>query len=314
MPTEDPAAQGRAALENLLGPGSTLPGSSIAPAAPGGFDPTGGMGTIVGKVSRNATDYSDERLWSGDINAYWGIEVMDEPIQGAGDDIAQMRHVGEYPEHVSTKLPQGRPVSHIIQTLLNMSSRERIILQERLKKGGYLNDFKPGAADDATVGALGDVLMETARQGLSSGESVSWQDYLTQRITDVESDEAKAAQSRTFTQTNTSVTTKESGRGVIWDAFRDAVGRDPSESEIDKFMARLNSAERANPTTTTTTVGTDGSSSSTTSGGMDAAAQSDMVRQEVQGNDQYAEYQAAAYYMPLMFQALDASTDLEGGL
>lgn len=328
MPT--PEEQARAALNSLLSggaaPSGAAPsGASITPTTgTGGFNPYGTGAAIVGKIQgRPLAGWDDPQAWDNAAASYWGIEVLDEPMRGP--TLTQDNQYGQLPPGYSGPEPPAamgpyavatpRPVSAIMQTLMNMSSRERILLQSKLNKAGYLPDsFKPGAADDQTINALSEVLLETARQGIASGESVSWQDYLDERIQSAESEEAKAAQSRTFTQTSSSVTTKESGRGVIWDAFRDAVGRNPTESEIDRFMARLNERERANPTVTTTTVDADGNSSSSTSGGIDAAARADMVRQEVEGNDEYAEYQAAAFYMPLLFQALDGTTQLDGGL
>ena len=315
--------QARAALNSLLGggaaPSGAAPsGASITPTMGGtGFNPYGTGAAIVGKIQgQPLAGWDDPQAWENAAASYWGIEVFDENVY-SGQVNARAAERGEaLPYAIDPQgTPRTQPVSAIMQTLMNMSSRERILLQTKLNKAGYLPDsFKPGAADDQTINALSTVLLETARQGIASGESVSWQDYLDERIQSAESEEAKAAQSRTFTQTSSSVTTKESGRGVIWDAFRDAVGRNPTESEIDKFMARLNERERANPTVTTTTVDADGNSSSSTTGGMDAAARADIVRQEVQGNDQYAEYQAAAFYMPLLFQALDGNVQLDGGL
>ncbi len=313
MPEQDPIAVLAGLGITPSNPGGGAPAVGAPPAVTGGtsgFDPYGTGAAIVGKIKgQNLAGWDDPIAWNNTAAAYWGIEVQDD---GNGEDRGLRRHAEEYPETQSQTLPGKRPVEAIMQKLMGMSSRERILLQAKLKKAGYLGDFRPGAADDKTINALSEVLLETAREGIATGESTSWQEYLDQRITDAESELAKAA--ATTTETSTSITSKESGRGVIWEAFRDAVGRDPSETEIDKFMAKLNAQERANPSVTTQTTDSGGNSTSTTTGGFDAAAQSDMVRKEVQGNDQYAEYQAAAFYMPLLFQSLDASTDLEGGL
>ncbi len=265
----------------------------------------GGM-SIVGTSkmgANNPSSLGDDLLWDNATAAYWGIEVRDAD---ENHELASYYHQGA-PEEVRV----NRPVSAIMQTLLTMSDRDRVILQKKLERGGYLNgNYRPGAADDATVGALSDVLLETAREGIAKGESVSWQEYLQNRVQMAEDESAQ----KTHTQTSVSVTSKESGRGVIWDAFKGAVGRNPTEDEINKFMDRLNAAERANPTVTTQNVDASGNMTSTTTGGFDGAAQADMVRQETMANPDYQEHQVISTYMPALMQLMNEGSGLQGGL
>lgn len=198
----------------------------------------------------------------------------------------------------------------ILQRLGTMSNPERTALQKDLKAAGYLDKFRAGVPDDATVKAFSTLLMETARSS-TSNKMLTWQDMLDQRITEAET---SATEKTTTSSVANSITTKESGRGVIWDAFKSAVGRDPSESEINKFMDHLNAKERANPSISTTTTDAQGNSTTSTTGGFDAAAQADTVRQEVMSNPHYAEHQAIANYMPMLDNAMKASQQLEGGL
>lgn len=263
----------------------------------------------VGMVSWGDTDAAYWNL--GDTAA--GLLVRDREEVGSHVNARELERTGDAS---TSRSKPGRAVNDttygaILQRLGTMSAPERTALQKDLKAAGYLGKFKAGVPDDATVDAFATLLMETARAS-KSDEMLTWQDMLDRRIDAVESGASSESESHTYTSTST--TSKESGRGVIWEAFRDAVGRNPTESEVDKFMNRLNAKERANPTVTTQVNDAQGNQTSTTTGGFDSAAQADLVRQETQGNSEYAEYQAAAYYMPLMFQALGETTDLEGGL
>lgn len=282
---------------------------SAAPSISGGSissTPNWGGMSIVGTSkmgTNNPASVNDDLLWDNTTAAYWGITVDDDEP----GDTAKYYHQGA-PEEVKRV---NRPVGAIMASLLQMSDRDRVILQKKLERGGYLNSkYRPGAADDATVAALSDVLLETAREGIAKGESMSWQEYLQNRVRTAEDESAQ----QTHTQTSVSVTSKESGRGVIWDAFKQAVGRNPTEDEINKFMDRLNAAERANPTVTTQNVDASGNMTSTTTGGFDGAAQADMVRQETMANPDYQEHQVISTYMPALMQLMNEGSGLQGGL
>lgn len=93
-----------------------------------------------------------------------------------------------------------------------------------------------------------------------------------------------------------------------------ALGRAPSKAEIDDFIAKAQTIARQNPTVTTTTskVGFDGKADTENStsvtkgqGAAQAKAQLAAMDQAKQSED-YAAYQAAGNYFPMLFEALQS--------
>jgi hypothetical protein len=109
-------------------------------------------------------------------------------------------------------------------------------------------------------------------------------------------------------------------QGLAVKAFQDAIGRAPTQQELQSFLSSLNTAERSNPTvssgstftsrvtektgaksasTADTTSST--SSSSTSSGGLDETQFAQNYAESMQG---YSGYQKATTYFDAMLGAL----------
>lgn len=92
---------------------------------------------------------------------------------------------------------------------------------------------------------------------------------------------------------------------------QDQLGRAPTKAEVDDFIAKAQTISKDNPTVTKTTskVGFDGeitdSTRVTTGGGGEAKAQLAAMDQAKQSED-YASYQAAGNYFPMLFEALQS--------
>lgn len=96
-------------------------------------------------------------------------------------------------------------------------------------------------------------------------------------------------------------------KSLIVQAFQQRMGRNPTDAEVRTLTNTLNDAQRANPINTTTTYSADGTtSSSVRSGGLDAGQYLD---DKAMAMPDYAEYQAAATYMP----AFEAAIGTIGG-
>lgn len=117
------------------------------------------------------------------------------------------------------------------------------------------------------------------------------------------------------TTTSTSIDEMDPARARLMfeQTAQQALGRAPTKAEVDDFIAKAQTIAKANPSVTTTThhFGLDGneeSQDSVTKGGQDvvnAQAQVAAMDQARQTED-YAAYQAAGNYFPMLFQALQS--------
>lgn len=114
------------------------------------------------------------------------------------------------------------------------------------------------------------------------------------------------------TQTNTqkSVTHFDDldAQGAAMDVYSSMLGRAPKPEEVPALKAMLNAYAKAHPSITTQTTTTDAQgNSSTTSksrGGVTAQGAGELAMDSVKAKPEYASYQAAATYYPLLEQAL----------
>lgn len=114
---------------------------------------------------------------------------------------------------------------------------------------------------------------------------------------------------RVTTTTNIDEMEPEQARLMFEQTAMQALGRSPTKSEVDDFIAKAQTIAKSNPTVTKTTqkIGFDGNVTDTTNvttgGGADAKAQVAAMDQARQSED-YASYQAAGNYFPMLFEAL----------
>lgn len=122
-------------------------------------------------------------------------------------------------------------------------------------------------------------------------------------------------QDKISTSTTIDEMAPEQARSMFEQAAQQALGRAPTKSEIDDFIAKAQTIAHDNPgvSTTTSKVGFDGNveignQSTITKGGADvvnAKSQIAAMDQAKQSED-YAAYQAAGNYFPMLFEALKA--------
>lgn len=118
---------------------------------------------------------------------------------------------------------------------------------------------------------------------------------------------------RVTTSTSIDEMAPEQARMMFEQTAQQALGRAPTKAEVDDFIAKAQTIAKANPAITTTThhydiSGEEESQDSTTKGGQDvvsAKAQMAALDQARQTED-YAAYQAAGNYFPMLFQALQS--------
>lgn len=112
---------------------------------------------------------------------------------------------------------------------------------------------------------------------------------------------------RTVVNKQINISTPEEARSLLRMVLGQALGRGPSESELDDFQAQLNAAQRANPSVTTTRYGAGGGNvSSTTTGGMNPQAFADEYVNREFGTEE-DDYQLVSELMPALFETLPAA-------
>ena len=102
----------------------------------------------------------------------------------------------------------------------------------------------------------------------------------------------------TTTSTNATLYSIEQVQSTATLAFQNALGRRPTNEELQAFLDTINGARKS----TTTTTQPDGSSSSTTTGGVDPAQ---VAQNMAEANPEYAGYQKATTYFDAMLSALN---------
>lgn len=116
--------------------------------------------------------------------------------------------------------------------------------------------------------------------------------------------------------TNTSIDEMDpaQARLMFEQTAQQALGRSPTKAEVDDFIAKAQTIARQNPVTTVTTsqVGFDGkadtqNSTSVTKGQGAAQAKSQLAAMDqAKQSEDYAAYQAAGNYFPMLFEALQS--------
>lgn len=107
-------------------------------------------------------------------------------------------------------------------------------------------------------------------------------------------------------QESTSIPTVLGAKATITAMFQNALGRDPSKGELDRYTNMLVGTAKKKPTVTTTDYSYDKNgqiidTKSNTTGGFDSGDQQQAVTDSVKGTKEYGAYQAATtYYNTLM--------------
>ncbi len=120
----------------------------------------------------------------------------------------------------------------------------------------------------------------------------------------------------TTTNTQKSVThfDDQDARGIAVDTYKEFMGRAPEGHEQQALQAALNAYAQAHPSIQTQTTHTDGQGNSTTTsktrGGITSQGVGQLAQDSIQAKPEYASYQAAATYFPLLEQALGATADV----
>lgn len=135
----------------------------------------------------------------------------------------------------------------------------------------------------------------------------------------------KDGQTKTLTSTSVSrdIMDPQDAKGLTRAMLQQELGRDPTQAEFEDFVAMLQHAQHANPSTSTTssTQRYDASlgqwvsagSNTTTHSGISAQGLQELAQEKAQQNPDWAEWQAVGTYAPALFNALGATVSGVGG-
>lgn len=167
--------------------------------------------------------------------------------------------------------------------------------------------LNPQSFDD--VEKLWDKALERASLAFATGQKVTPWAILGMM--------GKNSQGGKSTRTTTDVAIDEmdpaTARRMVQNAAKELLGKDPSEAQVDDFIARAQLVARSNPrvTKTTSQLGFDGAiesqSSITTGGGQAVSDQAALEAEEMMKADpEYGEIQASTTYMNALMDAINS--------
>lgn len=220
------------------------------------IDPTTGMPLDPSKVSRTAYLGMDP----GDI-------IVNRPARPAEDaDIDEWRR---YYNGLRTAIavPQYTPQSPL-QRLNEMDVKERARFQKQLIAAQLVpadETIFPGQMDDVTVGLMAGLMAD------ANGAGTNWETQLSLRLQEAEQRRAREAGSgggyggggggggtTTYKQIQYTMTSVAQARSMLIGVLTEALGRYPTDSEVEEFLRILNKQERKSPVKTVTRTTTEG--------------------------------------------------------
>ena len=205
-----------------------------------------------------------------------------------GSSMAQQNPVYRVPQYTYDELGAMRG-----------QSPQRIFeVQRLLYNTGYLaSGFRTGWYDKSTEEALADAMADANRQGLTL-------DQLAARISAGQKGlkgtgyGGSGSGPRDITSTSVSLTGRAGAQQVLTQALAQQLGREPSPTEVTRFLKSLNTEERANPTVTHTHIGAGGAkqSSTTTQSDVNPSASAEAYAKTGPFQTERGKYQDSIYF------------------
>jgi hypothetical protein len=111
-----------------------------------------------------------------------------------------------------------------------------------------------------------------------------------------------------ITRTNSSIDLSDRGsvEALATQVLQQALGRDPTPSEVNTYYNTIRGQEQSHPTRQTVTTDANGNVSQTSSGGFGQDDAQMLLKQQVQNDPEFAKYQGGTTYYGAALQALGA--------
>ena len=198
-----------------------------------------------------------------------------------------------------------------------LSPKDAWNLQRQLKKAGLLDPDTPifkGKYNAEQYQLVSELMMEANVTGLTLDQVIAGH---------IQTHQANVAASRgggggggggdmtRQVQITYDTTSLAQGRAMLARVLADALGRAPSDSELQQYMARLNGAEAKSPTRTITNYVRSGSTTTSTSrtkpSDVDPEAMAREFATEINGGEEFYDMQANGYLDRLMQRLIGAA-------
>jgi len=201
------------------------------------------------------------------------------------------------------------PLTQAVGAFYQWSDEERAQWGKRMYGAGVIkdpNDF------DAMLQAWTYAVKQTASFNAAGKKNLTpwaFMDMLEKQGTFKGGAGSATAEPKTTTNTSTqySIPSKSDAQAAIRTLFKEQLGRDPEDGELDRYTSMMISKFKANPASTTTTTTTDPNgnsrSSSTSKSGFNPAG---YLEDQAQGDPEWGAYQAATTYMNALQGAIGA--------
>lgn len=131
---------------------------------------------------------------------------------------------------------------------------------------------------------------------------------------DMKQDQIKEARPETHTSTSTSVNlpSKSDAAAAVKAMFKDQLGRDATDGEIDRYSSMMLAQYRQNPNKTVTTSTTSADGNTTTSNSLQQGGFNPQgwLEDKAQADPEYGAYQASTTYFNALMGAIGAGADV----
>jgi hypothetical protein len=108
----------------------------------------------------------------------------------------------------------------------------------------------------------------------------------------------------THTNSQIDLSDKASVEALATQVLQQALGRDPTSSEINTYYNTIRGQEKAHPTVTTSRTDASGNTSTTSTGGFSQADAGQYLLDRLKTDPEYAKFQAGTTYFQAAMQAL----------
>lgn len=191
------------------------------------------------------------------------------------------------------------------------SAKERKKWEETLLDAGLI---KPGEYNFADLVQLWQGAVEGASQLYTvGGKKVTPQQYVKNflGVDGIGGSGGGGSSTQTNTQKQVAHFDDLDAQGAAMDTYSSLLGRAADDKETAALKAALNAYSKAHPSITTQTTKTDADGNTTTTsksrGGITAEGAGELAMDSVKAKPEYASYQAAATYYPLLEQAISGA-------
>jgi hypothetical protein len=289
-----------------MGPTAASPTSTTNPLANLGQNlggGTAGSGTAQ-YTGPGMADPQDPPVWVGSTFSTSARPGANKPLPGGG----------RLPRKQSVENATTLPLSQAKQYVYGLDPNE---LNKMTERAWYLGYDKVSAPNDV-MGfiALWQDAVDEAAVFQAAGKRLSPMQVLEYGATGnakTRADRAFSGGMQTQKKRTIQLTDPVSAKAMIRQAFKTAIGRDPTDAEIRTLAGSLTAAEKAHPQVQSMTGSVDaagnptGTTTETDSGGIDPSA---FLQQQVEANPAAKEFQAASTYFPALMQSLGAAYGL----